>query len=59
MAWVADLCETLDVPGLAAYGVAEADFADIITKAQRSSSMRGNPLKLTDKELAEILAQAL
>ncbi len=59
VAWVGALCATLGVPGLATYGVAETDFPEIIDKTQRSSSMKGNPIKLTDQELARILAQAL
>ncbi len=59
VAWIGALCATLGVPGLATYGVVEADFSEIINKTQRSSSMKGNPIKLTDEELAGILAQAL
>ena len=57
--WVGELCETLGVPGLATYGVAREHFAEIIEKTQHSSSMKGNPIKLTDAELAAILAHAL
>lgn len=57
--WVRELCEALQVPGLATYGVTSDDFPEIIEKTQRSSSMRGNPIALTDEELAGILAQAL
>jgi len=57
--WVQTLCEDLRVPGLSAYGVAESDFPLILEKASRSSSMRGNPIQLTEVELREILARAL
>ena len=57
--WVADLCETLGIPGLATYGVTQDHFSEIIEKTQRSSSMRGNPIRLTDAELAKILERAL
>ena len=59
VAWVQDLCATLQVPGLATYGVTAADFVTIIEKAARSSSMRGNPVKLTSSELRGILMRAL
>jgi alcohol dehydrogenase class IV len=57
--WVADLCERLGIPGLAAYGVTQDHFPEIIGKTQRSSSMKGNPIRLTDTELVAILEQAL
>jgi alcohol dehydrogenase class IV len=57
--WVEGLCSALAVPGFAGFGVEEADFATIIAKAQRASSMQGNPLPLTDGELREILYAAL
>jgi alcohol dehydrogenase class IV len=57
--WVVDLCEALGVPGLATYGVSEEHFPEIVEKTQRSSSMKGNPIKLTDAELITILERAL
>ncbi len=53
------LTEQLRVPGLAAQGVRAADFDAIIIKAQKASSMQGNPLPLTDAELGLILEKAL
>jgi alcohol dehydrogenase class IV len=57
--WVQDLCAELKVPGLATFGVKADAFPEIIEKTQQSSSMKGNPIALTDKELAGILRQAL
>jgi alcohol dehydrogenase class IV len=48
----------LDVPSLAAYGVAEADLAGIIA-GSRAGSMRHNPIELTDEELDGILRQSM
>jgi alcohol dehydrogenase class IV len=59
VAWVQTLCTDLGIPGLAAYGIKGADFAAIIEKAKRSSSMKGNPIPLTDAELRGILLRAL
>ncbi len=59
VSWLEALCGALEIPGLAAYGLEEAQFAEIIEKAQASSSMKGNPINLNDEELAEILTQAL
>lgn len=59
VAWVQELCATLQVPGLATYGVTPGDFGEIVTKSKAASSMKGNPIVLTDGELTEILRQAL
>ncbi|MCB0083925.1 MAG: iron-containing alcohol dehydrogenase [Caldilineaceae bacterium] len=59
LAWLEELSAELAVPGLASYGVSTADFADIIAKSMNSSSMKGNPIGLTEEELGEILAAAL
>ena len=54
-------CVTKDiaVPPLGAYGVKKEHFESIIPKAARSSSMKGNPIVLTEAELAEILEASL
>lgn len=57
--WVQNLCHRLDVPGLAEFGVKKEDFSLIITKSQKASSMKGNPIRLTAEELSHILNQAL
>ena len=57
--WVAALCRALDVPGLARYGMRESDIGALVTKARVASSMKGNPITLTDAELSEIATRAL
>jgi alcohol dehydrogenase class IV len=59
VAWIRDLAAVLNVSPLSTFGVIEADFPAIIEKAQRASSMRGNPIKLRDEELQRILKKAL
>lgn len=59
VAWLEALVNELDVPGLATYGIDEAAFPAIIEKSRRSSSMKGNPVELTDEELKAILRQSL
>jgi alcohol dehydrogenase class IV len=56
--WVRDLCSVLTVPSLTEYGLTEREFPAAIAKAQRSSSMKGNPIELTDDELLAILKDA-
>lgn len=57
--WVADLCRALGIPGLARYGMTQADVPALVPKAKAASSMKGNPIALTDKELTAIAERAL
>ncbi len=57
--WLRELAADLQIPGLATYGITEDDFPAIIDKAKCASSMKANPVDLTDYELAEILRAAL
>jgi alcohol dehydrogenase class IV len=59
VAWVQALCQALNVPPLATYGLAEESFPNLIDKASVASSMQGNPIKLTLEEMEEILRRAL
>jgi alcohol dehydrogenase class IV len=56
--WVQELCLTLNVPSLVRFGLKQEDFETVIAKAKKSSSMKGNPIELTDDELFDILRQA-
>jgi alcohol dehydrogenase class IV len=56
--WVAELVAELRIPPLAGFGVAEHAFDEIAAQARRSSSMQGNPVALTDTELAAVLREA-
>ncbi len=57
--WLYELCIALKVPPLASYGVTTSDFTEIITQAKKASSMKGNPIELTDHELSRIMDLAL
>ena len=59
VAWVQDLCQALQVPPLACYGMTEKDLPSVVDKSSAASSMRGNPIELTVGELREILERAL
>jgi alcohol dehydrogenase class IV len=58
-AWVRELVEELGLPRLAEFGVGEGDLADVVAKARRASSMKGNPVELTETELTNVLRAAL
>ena len=57
--WVQELCQALNVPGLSSIGLTHDDIPEIVAKAQRASSMKGNPIELTEDELNDILKRAL
>jgi alcohol dehydrogenase class IV len=57
--WIHNLCETMNIPPLAEFGLKEKELPSIVVKSKRSSSMKGNPIELTDRELTEILKKAL
>jgi alcohol dehydrogenase class IV len=59
IAWLASLRRELAVPGLARYGMTAADVPALVEKAKVASSMKGNPIVLSDDELTEIALGAL
>jgi alcohol dehydrogenase class IV len=58
-AWVLALCTRLQAPPLSAHGLRETDIPALAEKSRKASSMQGNPIKLTDEELMEILQKAM
>ena len=57
--WITDSCMQMLVPGLADIGITESDIPSIVEKSKKASSMKGNPIALTDEELADILRDSL
>ena len=49
----------LKVPKLSKFGLADKHFDEIIEKAKKSSSMRYNPVKLSDEALYRILLKSV
>jgi alcohol dehydrogenase class IV len=58
VAWVQELCASLPITSLGRFGLAEADFPALVTQAQKASSMKGNPVSLSELELVEVLQRA-
>lgn len=56
---VRDLSLEFGIAPLRTYGIQQDDIPLIVEKAQKASSMKGNPLPLRDDELGEILSEAL
>lgn len=57
--WIRDLIAALQIPRLPAYGITATDIPALVAAAQTASSMKANPLALTEDELAAILSAAL
>jgi alcohol dehydrogenase class IV len=56
--WVRETLALLRIPGLGTFGLAPEHAADIAAQALRSSSMRGNPVALSQDDLRGILVRA-
>jgi len=59
IAAVAALVEELRIPRLSRYGLDESHVAELAALARRASSMRANPVELSDAALCECLRRAL
>jgi alcohol dehydrogenase class IV len=49
----------MNIPGLKEFGLKESTIPEIVKQAKKASSIKGNPVVLTDEELAQILRQAM
>jgi alcohol dehydrogenase class IV len=59
LAWIADLCRALEIPGLARYGLTPTHVPELVAKARLANSMKGNPIALTDEELTDIATASI
>jgi alcohol dehydrogenase class IV len=56
---VAGLVDKFKIPALAQFGLAETDVEEMVGLARRASSMRFNPVALSDEALAAALRAAI
>jgi alcohol dehydrogenase class IV len=56
--WIRDLCKKLEIKGLSSLGVKMEDFDSIVQKAVVSSSMKKNPVILSEDALHRILNES-
>lgn len=59
IAWVHTLCDSLNMPVLSDFGIMEKHFPELVMRSKKASSMKGNPIQLTDRELTEVLKKAI
>jgi alcohol dehydrogenase class IV len=57
--WLRELTAALSIPGLASHGLDRAELAEVVAETQRASSMRANPIRLSDEEVEQILTDSL
>ncbi|HEX5436458.1 MAG TPA: iron-containing alcohol dehydrogenase [Gemmatimonadaceae bacterium] len=57
--WLRELARELNIPPLAAFGLTASNIPQVTGKARRASSMQGNPIALTDSELAQALGEGI
>ena len=53
------LCRQLSIRPLGEFGLQRRAFPLLVQQAQQSSSMKGNPIRLTDAEIIGILSEAM
>jgi alcohol dehydrogenase class IV len=57
--WVRQLVSDFKIPRLSSHGIKPEHIGDIVKNAMNASSMKANPIVLTQEELAEILRKAM
>ncbi len=57
--WVHKTCSLMHIQPLSSYGLVDGQFQGLIEKGQKASSMKGNPIILSDEELRNILQRTL
>jgi alcohol dehydrogenase class IV len=57
--WIHALRAELSIPKLSSFGITDNDLPAIAAQAEKSSSIKGNPVNLTQEELTDILRKAL
>jgi alcohol dehydrogenase class IV len=57
--WIEELVADLQISGLSTYGLSDDQVPTLVRQASKASSMKGNPLPLTDAELTEIVQASL
>ncbi|MBT8228553.1 MAG: iron-containing alcohol dehydrogenase, partial [Dactylosporangium sp.] len=59
ISWIRETVAMLGIPTLRTFGLGEEHADEVIGKAARASSMRGNPVELSPDELGVVFASAL
>jgi len=57
--WVKELVKKLQIPSLSDFQITPNLFPELVEKAKNSSSMKGNPIELSDHQLFTILNKSM
>ncbi len=57
--WLYQLRDALRIPALSEYGLKPDAIPEVVARAKRANSMKGNPIALNESELFEIVQSAL
>jgi alcohol dehydrogenase class IV len=57
--WTTELCQKLAVSSLTELGLNREQIPGLVEKVRKASSMKANPLPLTDSEITEIAEHSL
>ena len=57
--WTRNICIEMKIAPLKELGLKESHIPEIVKQAKKSSSTKGNPVELTDEQLAQILQRAM
>jgi alcohol dehydrogenase class IV len=57
--YISDLCRSLGISSLRAYGLESSGISDLVAKTAGASSTKANPIQLSTSELVEIAERAL
>ena len=57
--WIKTLCGNLKLPPLSQFGLRESLFQELVKRAKKASSMKGNPVELGEEVLFKILDLSL
>lgn len=59
IAWIKKLVADLAIPKLSDYGLQKSSYPELVAKAKKASSMKGNPVVLNDESLTAILEKSM
>ncbi len=58
LTFIRSLCEQMQIPGLFALGLREEDISLLAQKSLQASSMKGNPVQFSAREIEELICRA-
>lgn len=57
--WVRELVKKMKIPALSSFGVKQSDFSLLAGKAMKASSMKGNPVVLSNEQLHQVIEKSM